>query len=95
MLAGPGDSLGPEVFPIFRERWTIQWSTIDDDGAIQELERMRAAGATHIVFASYALWWLDYYAELSVHLRRKYTCILDDPNLTVFDIRNEARANQK
>jgi hypothetical protein len=41
---------------------------LDSAQAIDELERMRAAGWRYLVFPVTALWWLDHYAELRRHL---------------------------
>jgi len=40
----------------------------DSAHAIDELERMRAAGWRYLVFPVTALWWLDHYAGLRRHL---------------------------
>jgi glycosyltransferase involved in cell wall biosynthesis len=42
----------------------------DDDVAIRELDRLRRAGASFIVFGWPAFWWLDHYAGL--HLRSNF-----------------------
>nr|MBA2294142.1 glycosyltransferase [Actinomycetota bacterium] len=39
--------------------------------AIAELERLRLEGATHLVFPSTELWWLDHYEELRGHLESR------------------------
>ena len=50
---------------------------LDSAQAIDELERMRAAGWRYLVFPVTALWWLDHYAELRRHLEttgRHFPC---------------------
>jgi len=59
----------------------------DGDGAVDELRRMQRQGATHIVFAQPAFWWLDYYGELAAHLARIADRVIDDPSLVLFDLR--------
>ena len=41
---------------------------LDGADAIADLEGLRKRGATHIVFYSGSLWWLNYYKELSDYL---------------------------
>jgi hypothetical protein len=41
---------------------------LDSAQAIDDLERMRAAGWRYLVFPVTALWWLDHYGELRRHL---------------------------
>ena len=59
----------------------------DDETAIQELERLRRSGASFIVFAWPAFWWLDYYAGLRHHLQAQCRCVLENERLVVFDLR--------
>ena len=58
----------------------------DDDTAIQELERLRRAGASFVVFAWPAFWWLAYYTGLHHHLRAHFRCVLETKRLLVFDL---------
>jgi phospholipid N-methyltransferase len=60
----------------------------DDQQAISEIERMRKAGCTHIVFAWPSMWWLDHYAELYRHLQSGFRCVLENERLIVFDLRS-------
>jgi SAM-dependent methyltransferase len=59
----------------------------DDDTAIDELERLRRQGASFLVFAWPAFWWLEHYAELARHVRSRFTCLLESEWLVVFDLR--------
>jgi len=59
----------------------------DDETAIRELERLRGSGASFIVFAWPAFWWLDYYAGFSRYLHSKFRCVLRNDRLIVFDLR--------
>jgi hypothetical protein len=55
----------------------------DDATALRELERLRQAGASHIVFASPSFWWLDHYVGLCNHLRSLNACLLENERLVV------------
>jgi hypothetical protein len=58
-----------------------------DDEAVRELERLRADGASHAVFAWPALWWLDYYGGFAQYLADHYRRVLKNERLVVFDLR--------
>ena len=59
----------------------------DDDEAIREFERLRRNGASFIIFAWPAFWWLDYYSGLRQYLRKEYPCMLENNRLVAFDLR--------
>ena len=59
----------------------------DDETAIREFERLRKAGASFIVFAWTAFWWLEHYQEFYKYLRTNYRCVLDNERLVVFDLK--------
>jgi hypothetical protein len=67
----------------------------DDAAAIAELERLRAAGADFIVFASGAFWWLDYFARLTDHLNRRYRAVASSDCVVVYDLRQAAPSNDR
>src|SRR5215471_10117664 len=72
----------------FTERDGHYWGPpADDASAIAELERLYRAGATFIVFAWPAFWWLDYYAGFARHLRSEFRCVLENDLLVMFDLR--------
>lgn len=72
----------------FLERGGKYWGPPPhDDTAIRELERLRKSGASYLVFAWPAFWWLDYYSEFNRHIRARSRCILDDRNIIAFDVR--------
>jgi hypothetical protein len=79
----------------FLERDGCDWGPPKDGAtAIVELERMRAAGASFIVFAWPAFWWLQHYAEFRRYLCSRFACAvhrdeLDDINLVVFNLGGE------
>ena len=61
----------------------------DDATAIQEVERLREAGASFMVFGWPYLWWLDHYAALRDHLHATFPCVVENDALVVFDLRQE------
>jgi SAM-dependent methyltransferase len=63
----------------------------DSDVAIQELERLRAKGATAIAFPWASFWWFESYRGLHEHLAAHYTCLLENESMVVFSLR-EARS---
>jgi hypothetical protein len=72
----------------FLERGGEYWGNPTDDAtAVRELERLRSAGASFMVFGWPAFWWLDYYAGLHHHLRSNYRCVLRNDLVIVFDLR--------
>lgn len=73
----------------FLERDGQYWGAPpDNETAIRELERLRQAGASFIVFAWPAFWWLDHYAGLHRHLRSRFRCVLENDRLVMFDLRS-------
>ena len=77
---------GRPVFP-FLERDGQYWGLPPDSStAVQELERLRQAGAKFIVFWWLAFWWLDYYTELHSYLRSRFRCILHHERIIAFDL---------
>jgi len=71
----------------FLERDGQYWGIpADDETAIGEVERLRTSGAKFIIFWWADYWWLEYYVDLSRHLRSNYRCILEDDSLIVFDL---------
>jgi hypothetical protein len=73
----------------FLERGGKYWGLPPDDAtAVRELERLRAAGASLMVFGWPAVWWLEHYAGLHDHLRSNYRCVLRNDLVIVFDLRS-------
>ena len=60
----------------------------DDAVAIEEIERLRRAGAMFAVIAWPAFWWLDFYPEFGRHLQSRYRRVLDTERLVVYDLRS-------
>jgi Sulfotransferase domain len=75
----------------FLERDGRYWGAPpDDETAISELERLRRSGASFMVFAWPAFWWLDHYAGLREHLRSHFRCVMENDLLVAFDLRPRA-----
>jgi hypothetical protein len=75
----------------FLERDGRDWGAPpNDETAISELERLRRSGASFVIFAWPAFWWLDHYAGLREHLRSKFRCVMENELLVAFDLRPRA-----
>jgi hypothetical protein len=82
---GEGQVLAGRRARAFMERRGRYWGPpADDRAAIQELERLRASGASLIAFASPAFWWLDFYSGLLGHLRSNYRLLIESERLVAF-----------
>jgi hypothetical protein len=81
--------VGRRVVPFLEKDGQYNGRPADDEAAIRELERLRGAGLNFLVFWWAELWWLDYYHDLSQHLRTRYKAVLEDENLAVFDLREQ------
>jgi glycosyltransferase involved in cell wall biosynthesis len=61
--------------------------------AIEQLNRLLAKGATHLVLPSTSLWWLEHYPDFREHLVSCYSSVFDDPTLClIFDLRRRSIA---
>lgn len=75
---------------LFPEYDSHRWKTPPDDAAaVQELDRLRRAGATSVVFAWPAFWWFDYYRGFNEYPRFNYDCTLNNERLVAFDLRGD------
>jgi len=77
----------PDAFPFLEHAGQFMGPPANDATAIQELDRLRRAGASFIAFAEPAFWWLDYYREFDRYMRSEFPCRLDNGRLIVFDLR--------
>jgi glycosyltransferase involved in cell wall biosynthesis len=83
---GVDDSAGwhPRPFP---ENNGVYWGPpADDTEALAELDRAIAAGATRLVVAWPASWWLDHYTDFARSLRARFRCLLSTERVEVFDL---------
>jgi SAM-dependent methyltransferase len=84
---GPNAVPGRLALP-FLEKDGTPWGKPEDDAtAIRELERMRAASPSIIVFASCSFWWLNYYTAFCRYLRSKFACVQENDCIIAFDLR--------
>jgi glycosyltransferase involved in cell wall biosynthesis len=89
---GSGPVIGGRRRIPFLERAGGDWGEPGDDAtAIRELERLRASGASFMVFVADALWWLDYYRGLHRYLRSNFRCPLENDTLVIFDLRADRK----
>ncbi|MEH2047998.1 glycosyltransferase family A protein [Nostoc sp.] len=75
-----------DALPFLEHDGQYWGAPLDDEIAIRELERMRQAGASFMVIAWPAFWWLDYYSGLRNYLSLNFRCILHNSRLVVFDL---------
>jgi glycosyltransferase involved in cell wall biosynthesis len=80
---------GRRVLPYLEKGGRYWGPPPDDETALEELRRLRAAGAGFIAFAWPAFWWLEYYEGLYAYLRANFPCILNNDRLVLFDMRKE------
>jgi hypothetical protein len=57
------------------------------EDALRDLEEQIRDGASFVVFAFPAFWWLEHYAELTAYLQSNATCVLENDRVKVFDLR--------
>ena len=71
----------------FLERNGEYWGCpASDEEAIEELERLRTSGARYLAFVAASFWWLTYYAGLQRHIDSRFTCVLRNERVIVFDL---------
>jgi glycosyltransferase involved in cell wall biosynthesis len=96
-ILADADAWGADVAPgrtviPFLERNGQYWGPPpDDETAIRELERLRDAGASALVFGWPAFWWIDYYAAFREYLYSTYQCTRGNSRLLVFDLQVPVR----
>lgn len=71
----------------FLERDGTYWGRPDDDAhAIAEVERLHSSGVRFLVFAWPAFWWLDHYVGLVDYLQQRYSRVLSNERVVMFDM---------
>jgi hypothetical protein len=71
----------------FLERKGEYWGPPADDAtAIRELERLRTAGATMIVFTWPSFWWLEHYRGFCVYLQKQFSRVQSDHCIRIFEL---------
>ena len=61
------------------------------DAALQDLQAQRRQGASFLVVAWTAFWWLEFYSPLGAYLRSTFAPVLENERVVVFDLRRELR----
>jgi len=82
----PGPIAGRPRIPFLERNGDYYGSPAEGQTAILELERLRQSGAGFIAFAWPAFWWFDRYPELFRYLRSRYTRVLHNDRLVVFEL---------
>ncbi len=78
-----------QAIPFIEKEGKYWGEPADATTAIQEVERLRKEGASFMVIAWPAFWWLEYYKEMHQHLRLNFSCLLENKNLVLFDLRQQ------
>jgi hypothetical protein len=74
--------------PFLEADGRYQGQPSDDDTAIREFERLRAAGSSMLAIAWTAFWWWSCYPRFAQHIRAKYPCVLENERVQIFDLRH-------
>ncbi len=86
------DSVAGRTILPFLERDGKFWGRIaDDKTAIEELHRLRGRGASHIVFAGTAFWWLEHYSGLSQYVSGHFSCTYRNDRSMIFDLQRYSK----
>jgi len=85
-LFGEEILIGRRALPFLEHKGKYWGSPPDDDTAIREFERLKKSGASFMVFAWPAFWWLEYYSGFHQHLRSHFRCVFENDRLVVFDL---------
>lgn len=76
----------------FIEREGVYWGPPADDAtAIEELHRLRHAGAHWMAYAWPAFWWFEHYSEFTRHLNETFRRVLSNDRCVLFDLRQPGR----
>jgi predicted O-methyltransferase YrrM len=78
------------IIPFLEHRGQYWGAPPDDQVAVSELERLRAAGAEFLVFGWPAFWWFSHYRLFHEYLNANFPCVLQNDRLVVFDLRDRA-----
>jgi SAM-dependent methyltransferase len=61
------------------------------DAALQDLQAQKREGASFLVVAWTAFWWLEFYSPFGAYLRSTFAPVLENERVVVFDLRRELR----
>jgi FkbM family methyltransferase len=71
----------------FVERNGVDWGApVNDEAALQELERLQRQGVRYLIFLFSAFWWLEIFPRLFEELQSRSCCLLRNPRLIVFQL---------
>lgn len=59
---------------------------LDSAQIVANLEKLRARGASHLVFYAGTQWWLDYYTEFAAHLNATATLVEQNAEFTIYKL---------
>jgi 4-amino-4-deoxy-L-arabinose transferase-like glycosyltransferase len=59
---------------------------LDSAQIIANLEKLRARGASHLVFYAGTQWWLEYYTEFAAHLNATATMVEQNAEFTIYKL---------
>lgn len=85
-LATGGTLAGRQAFPFTERDGYFYGPPADDAAAIQELNRLRQAGAGYLIFAWPGFFFIDHYPKFYEEVRRQFHCLLCNPRIIVFDL---------
>ena len=80
-------ALGKQAIPVLECSGQYWGPPADDQTATRELTRLRQSGAKFLVFAWPAFWWLDFYSDFEQYLQSRFSCVLKNDRVVVFDLR--------
>src|SRR5687768_12946187 len=87
---GIGDSLEGRKRKLFIERNGEYWGTpVNDDQAIEEIERQWEQGVGFIVFTWTTFWLLDFYTGMHKYLETHYNCALKNERAVIYKLRSD------
>ena len=70
----------------FLEDGIYQGNPRDSAQIIENLEKLRSRGATHLVFYAGTRWWLDYYREFAERVAASATLVEETPEFTIYKL---------
>jgi hypothetical protein len=79
-------SAGAEHFPQTPDGIYAGSYPADSCMAIDHLESLREAGATHLMFPGTAFWWLDHYAGFRQHLDHHAKAVWRDEHCLIYQL---------
>jgi SAM-dependent methyltransferase len=82
-------SAGRRIIPFLEREGRCMEPPPNDETAIQEVERVRRSGASFLVFAWPAFWWLDYYKVFRDYLISNFRCVLRNDRVVAFNLNSE------